>query len=425
MRRFSILTSLILVIHLSGFSQSTPYFRSVTDTLASRAMAGRGYVEDGTLKAAAFIKYELERAGLTPLWPEYYQPFNIPINTITGDVRLSIDDREYKPGKDFTVSSFSRGGNFKMAVHMLPDKASRNLKSLKKYFRKNRNIEALVINLAKIEDKEVRGFLQAASYQQLLPVKACIFLTDKAPGWHVARAASVQDYIVINLRAELEPDIAQMTLSFGNSYYPAYQTQNVGAYIKGTQYPDSFLVFTAHYDHLGMMGNETWFPGYNDNASGTAMLLDLARHLMADSFPPKMSIAFLFLSAEETGLKGAYYAAANPPFPLPKINSLINLDMVGTGSEGITVVNANIYKVVFESLDSLNKACKCLPDVAARNESPNSDHHAFHEKGVPAVFIYTRGKDYREYHTVADEGPLPLSGYAGLFSLMRLYISSR
>ena len=79
--------------------------------------------------------------------------------------------------------------------------------------------------------------------------------------------------------------------------------------IKGTLFPDSFFVFTAHYDHLGTMGASVIFPGAHDNASGVAFLLDLARHF--SSTPPPYSLIFLFLSGEEAGLKGSLYASEN------------------------------------------------------------------------------------------------------------------
>jgi hypothetical protein len=101
-------------------------------------------------------------------------------------------------------------------------------------------------------------------------------------------------------------------------------SNNVIGYIPGTQVPDSFFVFTAHYDHLGKMGSQAIFPGANDNASGTAFMLALAKYFKEN--PPKYSIAFIAFSGEEAGLLGSSHYVAHPAFPLSNIKFLVNID---------------------------------------------------------------------------------------------------
>ena len=120
------------------------------------------------------------------------------------------------------------------------------------------------------------------------------------------------------------------------------------------------------------------------------------------------------------GLKGSSYYVENPFFPLESIRFLINLDMVGTGSEGITVVNGTVYTDAFAKLDSINTANDYIAQVAERGESCNSDHCPFYQKGVPSVFIYSRGKEYLEYHNIYDLPEyLPFTKYEGIFRLLR------
>ncbi len=88
------------------------------------------------------------------------------------------------------------------------------------------------------------------------------------------------------------------------------------ATIKGTAIPDSFLVFSAHYDHLGQMGKDIYFPGANDNASGTSMLLNLAKYYSQNR--PKYSVLFIAFGGEEAGLIGSEYYVKNPLVPLSK-----------------------------------------------------------------------------------------------------------
>lgn len=415
-----LLFPLILLLSLGLFAQDTAYVRMLADSLSTRYMAGRGYSDQGTLRAATFIMGQLKQDGIRPIGDSYFQDFTIPINTIRGKVKCSLDGKSLTPGTDFMVSSFSSETDAEFDLVILPKKAYKNLKKLKKYLTKGfAGGNVLVVDLKLAEDKDVKDLLRQGMFVKLLDIKGMVFINDGNPWWHVSRAFEEKPYWAVSIRREAWVDGAKkMHLSFGNHFYSEYPTQNVCAYIPGNSKADSFIVFTAHYDHLGMMGDDIWFPGCNDNGSGTAMLIDLARYFSQPENAPEYSIAFLFLSAEEAGLKGAYHFASNPLIDLTSIRLLINLDMVGSGSEGITVVNGSVYEDEFNRIKGINDEKHFLKEVKPRGEAANSDHHPFHEKGVPAFFIYTRGKEYSEYHTITDTGPLPFSAYEGLFRLM-------
>ncbi len=168
-----------------------------------------------------------------------------------------------------------------------------------------------------------------------------------------------------------------------------------------------------------MMGNQTYYPGANDNASGTAMILDLARHYSLPENKPDYSMVFILFSGEEVGLYGSKYFANNPLFPLEDVKLLVNLDMVGSGSEGITVVNGTLYDDLIQEMQTINTENQYLKEIKLRGESCNSDHCPFYQKGVQSIFIYTRGKELTEYHTVADNSEnFPFTAYNGLFGLL-------
>ena len=186
--------------------------------------------------------------------------------------------------------------------------------------------------------------------------------------------------------------------------------------VKGTIVPDSFIVITAHYDHLGGLGKDTYFPGANDNASGVALLLNLARYYALH--PQKYSISFILFSGEEIGLLGSKYFTENPLLPLNKIRFLINTDLAGTGDDGITVVNATEFPKEFEWMQQLNTDFKLLKAVNARGKAANSDHHFFTEKGVPSFFFYTLG-GVSYYHDILDKSEtLPLNEHEDLYKLL-------
>jgi Zn-dependent M28 family amino/carboxypeptidase len=182
-------------------------------------------------------------------------------------------------------------------------------------------------------------------------------------------------------------------------FMPAFPTQNILGFMPGTQQPDSFIVLSAHYDHLGEMGRGIIFPGASDNASGVAILLSLARYYAAH--PARYSIAFMAFSGEEAGLIGSGYYVVNPVFPLRQIRFLVSVDIAGDASRGITVVNAPDNKKEYALLERINREHHYLTTLTARGQAKNSDHYQFSEKGVPAVYIYTNGvKPY--YHDVQD-----------------------
>ena len=188
------------------------------------------------------------------------------------------------------------------------------------------------------------------------------------------------------------------------------------AMVRGTAKPDSFIVLTGHYDHLGGMGSKTYFPGANDNASGISQLLSLARYYA--QHPQRYTMAFICFSGEEAGLLGSKYFTENPLIPLSNIRFLVNMDIVGTGEEGITVVNATVYPKEFAMLKQINDEGHYLVKVASRGKAANSDHYFFAEKGVPAFFIYTMG-GIKAYHDIYDRREtLPLTDFDNVYRLL-------
>jgi len=202
-----------------------------------------------------------------------------------------------------------------------------------------------------------------------------------------------------------------------------YTTQNLAAVVRGSIRPDSFLVVSAHYDHLGTMGRHAYFPGANDNASGVALLLELAAHYARPENRPAYSVVFLLFGGEEAGLLGSGYFVAHPLVPLKRIKFLVNLDLLGTGEQGATVVNGRVFGAPYRRLVALNEAHHYLPQLASRGRAANSDHFPFSEAGVPAFFIYTRGGS-SAYHDVNDRPEaLSLAGFAGAYNLVRDFLN--
>ncbi|KAF0198254.1 MAG: peptidase M28 [Bacteroidetes bacterium] len=407
-------------------AQDKTYAKYIVDTLASESMAGRGYVNEGNRKASDFIASEMKRYGLESFSDSYFQPFNLPVNTFPGKVGLQINGKVLKPGIDFIISGSSPAINGTYKIRELKSKFFESSEKLSKL--KGRDYSDILVLIDKssipkeqlpLADSLIRtNFIKSAGFIVLSGKDRLLFSVSSA-----YKQKSFPVFEVLKPAVPVKPTKAEVCIEA--EFNPAYQVRNVIGFIHGTELSDSFLVITAHFDHLGMMGKDVVFPGANDNASGTAMMLDLAWHFSQPGNKPRYSIAFMAFSGEETGLNGSEFYVGNPLFPLKKISFLINLDMVGTGSEGITIVNGKTFLQQFERIAKINTDNEYILKVAPRGESCNSDHCPFFRAGVPAVFIYSMGKEHREYHNIYDSADrVPFTEYDDIFRLLRDFLTS-
>lgn len=366
----------MLALPALSCAQDSLYARQVIKKLASKQFFGRGYLNNGLDKAAKYIAGELGRWKAEPLFTTgYYQWFEFTVNTFPGKVDVKINGRKLKPGYDFILSpeSSSLKGSFKLEK-----------KDSVTYVGRKDGIPLAVVLQRKLT------FSVAHEPQPYCAVE------------------------VLNTGKMAEPKTAEVTIE--NKVLTKYINKNVCAFIRGTVNNDTMIVFTAHYDHLGGMGKSVWFPGANDNASGVSMLLNLVKHYSRN--PPRYKTVFLFFAGEEAGLLGSKHFVEQNTLELSKIKFLINLDLLGTGDEGIMVVNATEFKPQYELLKRLSGEKAYLPAVKPRGRAQNSDHHWFTEKGVPCFFIYTLG-GIKAYHDVHDRPEtLPLTKYNEVFRLL-------
>lgn len=181
---------------------------------------------------------------------------------------------------------------------------------------------------------------------------------------------------------------------------------NVIGLRRGRASPERYIVVTAHYDHLGVRGGEI-YNGADDNASGTAGILALARYFR--DHPPENSIIFAALDAEEGGLRGAKAFVADPPVPLDRIVANVNLDMVSRNERDELYV-AGTYHYPFLAPFVTRVANSAPVELRAGHDRPDlppgqdwtqaSDHGAFHAVGIP--FLYFGVEDHEDYHRPTD-----------------------
>ncbi len=413
--KFSYTLFLILFLFTNNIkSQNIKYVRNLLDTLCAEGMHGRGYVNKGDSIAASFIANELVKLKLDKFNNSYLQNYSFSANSFPSDMLLKIDDTKFKPGVDFLVLPFSQGINGKYNIEYLNPQIIKSKRKFKNFWKKDFSNSIIIIDTLGsngINKEYISFFLKYNPHN----IKAIIEIYDRNLVFTPSQI--VKKYTHIRLRrTNFNKKAKEIEINITNEFFSEYKTQNVVGYIKGQT--DSFFVYTAHYDHIGRMGKDTYFPGAHDNASGTAMLLDIARHFKSLKKKPKHSIVFIFFSGEEIGLLGSRFFTENPFFDLNKINFLLNMDLVGSGEDGIQIVNSTVFKTEYNIMKKINDNKKYLKQLKLRGAAANSDHYFFYRKGVKCFFIYTLGS-YKHYHNIYDKAEtLPLNEYDNLFRLL-------
>jgi hypothetical protein len=188
--------------------------------------------------------------------------------------------------------------------------------------------------------------------------------------------------------------------------YP--EAANLVGRVPGTDRQAKSLVVSAHYDHLGVI-NGVVYPGADDNASGIAAMLAVARY--AHAHPLRHAVVFAAFDAEELDLEGSRAFVQHPPVPLSAIALNINFDMVSRNDRNeIVAAGTYHYPWLLPMLEGVRRgsAVKILfgHDRPTRNAGPpedwtmQSDHGSFHKAGIP--FVYFGVEDYADYHQPTD-----------------------
>ena len=350
----SILLALILLPALRA--QDTAYVRNVIRNLTADAMYGRGASYHGDSIAAAYLASEMQRLGVLPLQVGYLQHYAYNCYGFEGPISFSVNGEELQPYAQYRVCPTQR--------YATPAK------------------------------------LEKASWKKQLKDGTWVIAVPQLDTYGPIVCSQRPDPVCIEvLESALPKRVRKVKADIPLVYRSDYRSQNVVGYIPGVV--DTMIVFTAHYDHCGTMGDGVIFPGAHDNASGTAAVMDLAR--MASQQHPYYTIAFMLFSGEESGLKGSKYAAENPLIDYGKVKLLCNLDMFCGGDEGLMVFNAKSdnTKPFFDQLCQYNEETHAALEIRPRDNSANSDHYWF-SNYCPSIFLLTMGQPYGGYHDPAD-----------------------
>jgi hypothetical protein len=235
------------------------------------------------------------------------------------------------------------------------------------------------------------------------------FLGRRGPG--AARAA--RHLADAFQRLDLKP-------AFGDSYYQdipsplsedasktAILGRNVGAVLPGCdpKLKDEWIIVSAHYDHLGKQGN-VLYPGADDNATGVAMLLEVAEHFALRKDKPRRTLVFLAFDQEEAGLRGSTHFAAHPPLPFRQLKAFLTADMLGRSMAN--VMDEYVFVLGSERSTHLRQLIEKTPPpqglaigrLGADLIGTRSDYGPFRDRRVPFLFFSTG--QHPDYHSPSD-----------------------
>ncbi|GGZ58299.1 M28 family metallopeptidase [Mesonia mobilis] len=234
--------------------------------------------------------------------------------------------------------------------------------------------------------------------------KAANYLKDNYMKMEIASPLGGEDYF---------QDIPS---SFFNNKYN--DSENVVAFIKGSEFPEEIVVISAHYDHVGMDAEGNIYNGADDDGSGTVSILEIAeafKEAQDDGYQPRRSILFLHVTGEEKGLLGSDYYTKNPIFPLENTVTDLNTDMIGRIDPKHEDNPNYIYLIGSDKLSTQlhelseevnNKYTQFDLDYTYNDENdPNrfyyrSDHYNFAKHNIPVIFYFNG--THADYHQPTD-----------------------
>ena len=206
------------------------------------------------------------------------------------------------------------------------------------------------------------------------------------------------------------------------------ESENLASIIKGSEYPDEYIIITAHLDHIGIDKNGEINNGADDDGTGNVALLEMAeafKQAEKEGYGPKRSLVFLHVTGEEKGLLGSKYYTENPLYPIKNTVANLNIDMIGRINPKRETEDPNyIYLIGADKLSQeLHDISEAVNDKYIQLEldytynderDPNrfyyrSDHYNFAKKNIPVIFYFSgTHEDYHKPTDTADKINYPI-----------------
>jgi hypothetical protein len=411
---------------VSAQAIDTLAIRGHTRFLADDLLAGRGTGTAGERIAAAYIVSQAERMGLRPL--PGTGSFLLPIPLRAADIRpesrvlltAGRDTLLFRNGADFVVNTGGAGAfrDFRgRAVFFGQPASAAALVAAERSLVGRVAVFAGPLGAAAMEIVPRLSMAGAAGIVILVPDTAQFELFVRSRGqtryfvdaevndpvWQpplpvLLAGPRMTDALLedAELPAGIMDGTVERAFELGRTVVARIVTHtydlpaaNIAAMLPGSDPAarDEYVVYTAHYDHLGIgipdASGDSIYSGFSDNAAGVAMLLAIAERMR--TAPPNASVLFLFLTGEERGLLGSSYLAAHSPVPLERIRAVINLDAGAPPAPPVSwrIAGGDSPLGAAAARVALRRGWTATLTPA----SPNSDHWPFLARGVPSIFI--------------------------------------
>ncbi|HEY3389919.1 MAG TPA: M20/M25/M40 family metallo-hydrolase, partial [Prolixibacteraceae bacterium] len=421
--------------------------------LASDELKGRLTGTEGDSLAAEYIRKDLKKSGLVPMYNKGFQRFRITDKIIDGPGNfLTLNGNSLKINGDFAPFAFSQNGSFSGEVVFAGYGFEINDDSLKWNDYTGIDVKGKIVMILRADpeiEKTKSPFIRySRDRDKVLEAKdlgaaAVMLVSGKTfdpedkfeslvkgeqsvgiPAFRISRKIANQilesrEQTIVDI--ELRMNNLRKPESFSTGILVSGQsdlvettipTRNVVMEIPGSDkiLKNEYVVLGAHFDHLGVggQGSGSRVPdtvaihhGADDNASGVGMIIELAQKLAATPESHKRSIVVIAFAGEEEGLLGSKQFVNNPEIDLAKVNAMVNLDMVGRLNENSLVqvggvgTADSLRKIIYASCDTT------ILKLALSDEGYGpSDHASFYGKDIPVLFI-TSGA-HLDYHTPSD-----------------------
>jgi Predicted aminopeptidases len=421
--------------------------------LASDALKGRKTGTEGDSLAAEYIRKQLREIGLVPLYDKGLQHFRVTDKIVTGPANsLIVNEADQKLNVDFAPFAFSENSSFSGDIVFAGYGFSINEDSLKWDDYKNLDIKGKVVLILRADpeiEKNASPFVKySKDRDKVLQAKdlgavAVLLVSGKTfdpedkfeplakgdqsvglPSFRISRKLAndiltIKKATIEDLEKQLNEKRSPNSFFVGSKasghsdvFQTTVPTRNVVMLLPGTdkKLKDQYVVLGAHFDHLGMggQGSGSRVPdtvavhyGADDNASGVAMIIELAEKMAANPQSHRRSILVAAFSGEEMGLLGSKKFVELPGIDLGKVNAMVNMDMVGRLNENSLlqvggVGTAESFKGI---LKSENDTTLLKLSLADEGYGP-SDHASFYGKNIPVLFVSSGA--HLDYHTPSD-----------------------
>ncbi len=449
--KIKVLSALVVVLFFSLAAGGPPARKAAFDgqaaydyvkALASDAMQGRESGEPGEQMAADYIASKFKEWGVEPAGAKgtFFQDFAFEYNNVARDAALEVyaggKVRDFVYGEDWRQQRYSGSAATLAEVVFVGYGISAPKKEYDDYagvdvkgklalfstdspqrFRDKLSDEASLENRIKTaREHGACGVLMFRSETQTpgfggfrANLKKDIYKPDFAV---VSLESKVVDFIFKHLLTDPRYAFRQVemtgkpqslatgvrcALNLNVTFDEKRPAQNVLGKIAGTDknLKNEYVILGGHYDHLGIDPAGDVFNGADDNASGTAVVMEVARTMKLNGVKPKRTIVFALWGAEEEGLLGSKYYTENPLYPLDKTVTYINLDMEGEGN-GLLSFSGIYYAPFIWDIVKAGLPKDILASVSTSRGGPGgSDHTYFLSQGVPAYGVFTQGMHFR------------------------------